>query len=172
MSAAGLRSRAREAVIAAGGRGFVRFAPPGCALLATDALRRCTDAQQAKRLICLLEEAGFICRESDGLLWLTPRDEWLRCEADEAPAVDWESSRCEQMALAVRWAAAQPQKFTSAGRQLVLETLRLLWQPEDKVLAGLDALRAQAAAMLREGDRSGLHEAGRILYDWCRRNAV
>lgn len=168
VSAAGLRDRARDAVIAAGGRGFVRFAPPGGALLITDALRRCTDAAQVKKLIDALEEAGFACRQRDGLLWLTPQDDLLRCEADEYPAADWQLPLYELAALAVRWASVQPQEFTPAGRRLMLETLRLLWQPRDKVLAGMNALRAQAAAMLREGDRSGLHEAGWILYDWCR----
>ena len=37
----------------------------------------------------------------------------------------------------------------------------------DRVLSGLPALRAQAAVMLRRGDRSGLHEAGALLKEFC-----
>ena len=45
----------------------------------------------------------------------------------------------------------------------MLETLRLIWQPQACVLEGIDALRARAAVMLRVGDASGLHEAGAYL---------
>ena len=43
VTAVRLRERARGAMLAAGGRGFVRFLPAGGALLATDAIRRCGD---------------------------------------------------------------------------------------------------------------------------------
>ena len=168
VNAVELRSCARDAMIAAGGRGFVRFAPPGGALLLTDALRRCTDDAQARRLTDALERAGFACSTEGGMLLLTPRDELLRCGADALPLQDESLPLCETRMLAVRWMKSRPQALTDSGRQLVLETLRLLWQPKDKVLAGLCALRAQAAALLREKDTSGLHEAGCILYDWCR----
>lgn len=47
VSAQTIRARAREAIFAAGGRGFVRFLPEGGALLVSDAraaMRRCADA--------------------------------------------------------------------------------------------------------------------------------
>ena len=168
VSAAALRDRARDAMLDCGGRGFMRFAPPGGALLITDALRRCTDDLQAKRLTGALKSAGFACSAEGGMLLLTPRDELLRCGADALPQQDESLPLYEIRMLAVRWMKSRPQALTASGRQLVLETLRLLWQPKDKVLFGLDALRAQAAALLREKDTSGLHEAGCILYDWCR----
>ena len=168
VSAAALRDRARDAMLDCGGRGFMRFAPPGGALLLMDAPRRCTDDAQARRLTDALERAGFACSTEGGMLLLTPRDELLRCKADVLPLQDWNLPLYEPRMLAVRWMKSGPQALTASGRQLVLETLRLLWQPKDKVLFGLDALRAQAAALLREGDTSGLYEAGCILYDWCR----
>ena len=71
--------------------------------------------------------------------------------------------RAAYRALARRWQARPPLPLTPAGRQLVLETLRLIWQPQACVLEGIDALRARAAVMLRVGDASGLHEAGAYL---------
>jgi len=47
-----------------------------------------------------------------------------------------------------------------------MDTARLLWQPKEKVLAGLSALRAGIAVRQREGKRSGLYEAGRLLCGW------
>lgn len=58
--------------------------------------------------------------------------------------------------------------MSRSGRQLALEMLRLLWQDERRVLTGLDGIRARAAEMLREGDRSGMREAGACLAGWCK----
>ena len=44
---------------------------------------------------------------------------------------------------------------------------RLLWQPQDKVLSGLTELRALAATRLREHDRNGFYQTGRLLANWC-----
>lgn len=163
-----LRDSAREAMLLAGGRGFMRFLPEGEALLVTDAMRRCEDDAARGRLTAALEAAGFACRAQDGLLLLTPDDDVLCAAECGAPCeVDWESALHPAQALACRWLAEDRQRLTAAGRQLALDTLRLTWQPQDKVLAGLPALRAQAAVMLRCGDRSGLHPAGAILREWC-----
>lgn len=167
MTAAGLRDRAREAMLAAGGRGFVRFLPPGGALLVTDAPRRCGDEAAYARLEEAMEGAGFACTACGGLMELTPRDELLRALTAQPPVIDWTSPMHPVQALACRFLAADRAPLSPAGRQLILEALRLCWQPREKVWAGLDALRAQAAAMLRAGDRSGLHETGAVLAAFC-----
>ena len=65
--AVALRDRAREAMLASGGRGFVRFLPPGGALLATDALCRATQ-EQAEAIRAAQRAAGFVCEQSGALL--------------------------------------------------------------------------------------------------------
>ena len=168
LTALALRDRARAAVLAAGGRGFVRFLPAGGALLATDAIRRCADAAAQQRLAGALEEAGFACRACCGLLELTPRDGVLDALCgDAAGAIDWGDPLHPAQALARRWLAEQRTAWTDAGRQLTMDALRLVWRPRAQVLAGLAALRAQAAVMLRSGDRSGFRAAGAVLNDWC-----
>lgn len=163
-----LRARAREAMLSAGGRGFVRFLPAGGALLATDAIRRCADEAACAALTDALTQAGFVCEERGGLLALTPADSVLSAlSGGEGTAVDWESPLHPAQALANRFQAEDGQPLTDAGRQLIVETLRLTWQTPEMLLAGLPALRAQAAVMLRGGDRSGLHEAGAVLCEYC-----
>ena len=163
-----LRDRAREAMLRAGGRGFVRFLPPGGALLATDAIRRCADDAARAALTDALMQAGFVCEMRSGLLELTPADDMLSAlSASERTAVDWESPLHPVQALANRFQAAARQPLTGAGRQLILETLRLTWQTPETLLSGLPALRAQAAVMQRRGDRSGMHQAGALLREFC-----
>lgn len=160
--AVALRSLAREAVLASGGRGFVRFLPPGGALLATDALCRASQ-EQAEAISAALREAGFACKTSGALLLLTPQDALLTAAPKTKTTVDWAGGAYAAQALALRWQERPPLPLTPAGRQLVLETLRLIWQPEARVYKGIDALRGRAAVMLRGGDASGLHEAGAYL---------
>ena len=168
VTAVRLRERAREAMLAAGGRGFVRFLPAGGALLATDAIRRCADDAARARLTDALAQAGFACAVRGGLLEMTPTDDVLLVPGgEERVAVDWESPLHPAQALAARFLKNPKQPLTPAGRQLILETLRLTWLAPDRVLSGLPALRAQAAVMLRRGDRSGLHEAGALLKEFC-----
>lgn len=162
-----LRERARLAVLAAGGRGFVRFLPAGGALLATDAIRRCADDDSRVRLTQALAAAGFGCAVRGGLLELTPEDGLLSAPDGEARTVDWESPLHPAQALARRFGTNDRRPLTPAGRQLILETLRLTWLAPDRVLAGLPALRARAAVMQRQGDTSGLHEAGAVLWEFC-----
>ena len=50
---------------------------------------------------------------------------------------------------------------------LIIETARLLWRPRTQVLAGLPALRARRAALLRERNPSGFAPAGALLANWC-----
>lgn len=161
-----LRGLARRTLIEAGGRGFMRFAEAGMALLVTDASRRCEDIGA---LVRALEGAGFSCHEQDGLLYLIPQDERLKAfiGPQEPPVVFWEELIYPAQALAVRWLSAPETVFSAAGRQLVLDTLRLTGAPGKDVLSGLELLRAQAAVMLRTGDRSGMREAGAILAQWC-----
>lgn len=164
-----LRSRAREAMLNGGGRGFMRFLDGGDMLLVTDALRRCEDEAACMRLKAALHAAGFFCREQDGLLLLSPGDGILAdmpCPA-EPDETDWSSARHGVYSLALRWLAREKLPLTAAGRQLVTDCLRLTWQPQERVLAGCAQLRAQAALMQRRGDFSGLREAGAVLYDWC-----
>lgn len=160
--AVALRSLAREAVLLAGGRGFVRFLPPGGALLATDAPCRAS-REQAEAIVRALREAGFACETSGALLLLTPRDALLTAVPETKTAVDWAEEAYAAQALALRWQERPALPLTPAGRRLVLETLRLIWQPRSHVYRGIDALRGRAAVMLRGGDASGLHEAGAYL---------
>ena len=159
---------ARDALLSAGGRGFVRFAPPEGALLVTDAPRHCGEEGRHAQLDAL-QAAGFDCRESDGLLWLSPGDALLGAlfGAGRSVCVDWEAPLCAVQELAVRFGREGRQPLTPAGRQLVLEVLRLLWQEEQRVLKGVDFIRMRAATMLRAGDRSGFGEAGILLAAWC-----
>lgn len=164
-----LRALAREAVLGAGGRGFVRYMPPGDALLATDALTRASDAAQASRLTDALTAAGFVCAPRGMLLGLMPSDALLlRAAGEAAPpvSIDWDGLLAPAQALAARWLKKPRLPLTDAGRVLAMETLRLLWQPRERVLEGLCGLRALAAENLRRGDASGAHEAGCYLSAW------
>ena len=169
VTAAQLRTAAREAIFAAGGRGCVRFLPPGGALLATDANRRCQSDEEKAALTTALADAGFACDEQNGLLAITPGDELLGAiEYDEETNVDWQSPLHPLQALGLRWMDKPKQALTSDGRQLILETLRISWQQTEQVQGGAQALRAQAAMMQRRGDESGMHESGAVLLEWCR----
>lgn len=164
-----LRDAARAALLSCGGRGFVRFLSEGDALLVSDANRRGDPAA----LIAALSSAGFLAEERDGLLHIVPGDALLYalCSAQpEEIAVDWESPLFEAMALCNRLMRQAPLPLDAGGRRLVIETARLIWQPEEKVLSGLDSLRAMIAVRLREGKRSGLNEAGRLLCGWLAEN--
>ena len=160
-----LRERARAAVFAAGGRGFVRFLPAGeTALLVSDALRRCGDVPA---LLDGCRAAGFDARERDGLLLLTPTEAALR--ALDVPAhidVDWDAPDAPTAAFAAYLMRRPDRPLTENGLLLVEETLRLLWQDEAHVRAGLPALRARAAACLRARDDSGFFRTGALLAEW------
>lgn len=165
VTAVSLRNRAREAMLLAGGRGFVRFMDSG-ALLVSDAVRRCADEAAKQRLMDALHLAGFDCREQDGLLLMDPSDallEEIACET--GAAVDWSSPRCAAQALAARWLKRQALPLTEAGRQLIVDTLRQTWQ--QRAEDDFSALRAQAAVMQRAGDVSGFYQAGAVLAHWC-----
>lgn len=162
-AASALRAHARNVIFAAGGRGFVRFLPPGGELLVTDAVRR----GDADTMGAALMRAGFSCVERGGLLEFSPSNAWI---VDNLPEpgkrqIEWESSLYPAQALTDRFLRMACAPLTQAGRQLVLETLRLLWQPEDKLIAGLDGLKSRAAVMLRSHDTSGMFEAGAFLND-------
>lgn len=167
-----LRARAREAMLSAGGRGFVRFLSAGGALLATDAIRRCADEAARDALTDTLAQAGFVCEVRGGLLELTPADDVLSAlSASGRTAIDWESPLHPAQALAARFLATEKQPLTREGRQLIVETLRLTWQTPETLFSGLPALRAQAAVMQRRGDRSGMHQAGALLREFCEQEA-
>jgi len=161
-----LRDLARRTLLDAGGRGFMRFAGEGGALLVTDAVRRCDDPDA---LVQAMECCGFSCCVQEGILYLTPQDVLLKAfiGPQEPPQIHWEEMVHPAQALAARWFSAPETALTPAGRQLVIDTLRLTGAPGKNVLSGLDALRAQAAVMLRSADRSGMHEAGAVLAQWC-----
>ena len=159
-----LRDRARAALLGAGGRGFVRFPEQG-ALLVSDVLRRSESQEAGQKLMDALLQAGFESWQQDGLLLITPSDALLVQIDSASCAIDWEGSRHGAQALAARWMAKERRALTGAGRQLVVDCLRLTWQ--NRVMDGLRALRAQAAVMQRSGDTSGFYEAGAVLAEWC-----
>lgn len=174
VTAVRLRERAREAMLSAGGRGFVRFLPAGGALLATDAIRRCAGDAARAQLTDALAAAGFVCHARGGLLEMTPADGELAALGAWTPdggeiAVDWEDPLHRARALARRFLKNEPHPLTDAGRQMAVEALRLTWRAESDLLLGLPALRARAAVMQRQGDRSGLREAGAALLEFCER---
>lgn len=167
VTAVSLRDSARNALLAAGGRGFVRFCEQG-ALIVSDAIRRCESDAQRDKMIASLDRAGFDCREQDGLLLIDPKDQLLEVIAYDGDfAVDWDGKLCAVQALAVRWLNRKKQPLTAAGRQMIIGGLRLTWQ--DRLKDGLTHLRAQAAEMQRKGDTSGFQETGAVLADWCDR---
>jgi len=164
-----LRDAARAAIFSSGGRGFVRFLSQGDALLISDAPRR----GESGPLIAALCEAGFDSALEDGLLLIMPTEARLLALCAQQPEeirVEWESTLFETMALCERLLDEPPLAMDEGAERLLMETVRLLWQPKDKVLAGLPLLRARIAVRLREGKRSGLHEAGRLLCGWLEEN--
>ncbi len=167
VTAVSLRDKARSAMLAAGGRGFVRF-PESGALLVSDAIRRCEGDEAKAALVSAMNRAGFDCRERDGLLMIDPQDELLEEIAYEGDfAVNWDGALWQVQALAVRWLSRERLPLTQDGRRLVIDALRLTWQ--DRLTEGLALLRAQAAMMQRRGDTSGFCQAGAVLADWCDR---
>ena len=168
MNVTDLRNLAREALAACWARGFVRIAPAGGALLVTDAASRCADGGTALR--GALAAAGFACRGAGGLLALTPDDALLAtlcARTERAVRIDWDGPLHPAQALAAQLLRADAMLLTDGGRALVVEMARLLWRPRPQVLAGLPALRARRAALLRERDASGFAPAGALLANWC-----
>ena len=160
-----LRSEAREAIFGADGRGFVRFLSEGDALLVSDAPRR----GDTQAMLDALYAGGYDGWIRGGLLHITPGTQRLLalCAAQPSQqATNWDGPLYQAQALTVRLLDEGALPLDEGGKRLVLNTARLLWQPKDKVLAGLPALRAQIAVRLREKKRSGLHEAGRLLAGW------
>lgn len=167
VTAIALRDAARNALLAAGGRGFVRFMDQG-ALLVSDAIRRCESDAHKAGLTAALERAGFSCWEQDGLLMINPQDDTLEAIAYEGCfSVRWDSALCAVQALARRWMKREKQPLTPAGRQLIIDALRLTWR--DRIADGMMFLCAQAAVMQRGADTSGFCQAGAVLADWCDR---
>lgn len=168
MNVTDLRNLAREALAACGARGFVRFVPEGGALLVTDAASRCADGGAA--LCGALAAAGFSCCGEGALLALTPDDALLAAlcaRTERTVRIDWDGPLHPAQALAAQLLRADALPFTDGGRTLVVETARLLWRPRPQVLAGLPALRAWRAALLRKRDASGFAPAGALLANWC-----
>lgn len=168
MNVTDLRNLARETLASCGARGFVRFAPEGGALLITDAAARCADGGVA--LGEALTAAGFVCRREGALLALTPDDALLAalCARERRTVpVDWDRPLHPAQALAAQLMRADALPLTDGGRALIVETARLLWRPTEQVLAGLPALRARRAALLRCHDVSGFAPAGALLANWC-----
>lgn len=168
-----LRDLVRQTILDSGARGFVRFAPGGNALLVTDAPGRCADG--GALLLREMERAGFSCWMDGVLGYILPGDALLGalCERkDDHTPVDWSDPLHPAQALANRLLREAKTALTEHGRALLMETARLLWQPQAQVMAGLDTIRARVAAMLREGERSGLFEAGALLANWCEDQAA
>ena len=157
-----IRTSARDAIFAAGGRGFVRFLPAGEeALLVSDAPRRCANLPV---LLDACRAAGFAAQEQDGLLLLTPTEKKLHClNLPRTIDVDWMREDAPLAAFAARLMRRKDQPLTENGLRLAVETLRLLWQDDAHVRRGLPMLRARAAACLRTHDDSGFFLAGALL---------
>ena len=130
-----IRAGARDAIFAAGGRGFVRFLPAGeDALLVSDAPRRC---ERPSALLEACRAAGFDAQERDGLLLLTPTEERLRrLNLPQSIDVDWASAAAPLAAFAARLMRREDRPLTENGLRLAVETLRLLWQDDEHVRAG------------------------------------
>ena len=168
MNVTDMRNLAREALASCGARGFVRFAPEGGALLVTDAALRCADGGAALR--DAVAAAGFVCRAAGALLALAPGDALLSrlcARAKRTVQIDWDGPLHPAQTLAAQMMRAPDAALTDAGRALIIETARLLWRPRAQVLAGLPALRARRAALLRERDTTGFAPAGALLANWC-----
>ncbi len=140
----------------------MRFLPAGGELFVSDAPRHGAVKSD------VLAAADFLLREKEGLLYITPGDSLLRLcgENVQKQPVQWDADDMPVRTLAARFLREQPLPLTDDGRQMILETLRLLWQDDRHVELGMGGLRARAAVMLRKGDRSGLFEAGALLEDW------
>ena len=80
--------------------------------------------------------------------------------------VDWDAPDAPTAAFAAYLMRRAARPLTEDGLRLVVETLRLLWQDEAHVRAGLPALRARAAACLRVGEDSGFFLSGALLAGW------
>jgi len=167
LSVIALRDLAREAMLACGARGFMRFVQSGEGLLVTDAATRCEDGGAA--LSRALEDAGFDCRSDGRLMRVTPGDVLLErlCAGEGDDGIDWNSPLHPAQAFAARLMREAHAPLEDTGRALVLSAARLLWQPQDKVLAGLENIRAAVAVRMREGNRNGFYQAGRLLCNWC-----
>ena len=170
LSAACLRDEARGILLGCGLRGFVRIAAPGEALLVTDALRRAGEGNRVSAL-CALQKAGFEGRNEWGLLWLSPDAARLREIARRAeeparalrmPGGDGALAEAVSFALRLMRSAASEGEWSRRGSSLLLEALRLP-DPGRTGWPEAERLRAPAAVMLREQDRSCLHEAGCVL---------
>ena len=167
MTAHEMRLLARETVFSCGGRGFVRFADSGEELLVCDAVRRCSE-DEAKKIALALEKRGFTVFVRDNLLLISPGDAMIgKIVVPDAVDIRWDGSCFRAQALAARLLRAPQLPLTDDGRALAIEALRLTGRPGKDVLSGLGVLRAQAAVMLRKGDRSGMRIAGGILAAWC-----
>ena len=168
MTAQDMRALARQTVLDCGGRGFMRFADCAGALLVCDAARRCGSEAALEGMTAALEDKGFAVDLDEGLMLISPGDDMLLAlEAEAAPDIRWNEPDYAAQALAARLLKAPQLPLTPAGRALATEALRLTGRPGEDVLGGLDALRAQAAVMLRTGDRSGMRIAGAVLMTWC-----
>jgi len=166
MNVTEMRNIARCVVMGCGARGFVRFDDRGDCLLVTDAALRCGDGGAALR--AALHAAGFVCKSSGALLGINPGDALLErlCARERGITIDWESTLHPAQALAVRLMRSETEALTERGRAFVLRMARALWQPQGRVLAQMADIRAEAAVLLREGDRSGFAPAGRLLANW------
>ena len=167
LSAAALRDLARDALLAAGFRGFVRVAPAGGPLLVTDAGRRAGPAGPEDAL----RAAGFPAeRAENGLLFFSPEEGLLRALAEswtgQVPAgfsAEGDGALLPARSLAARLLRAAPAgEWTAAGWQLLLEALRLP-DPSGNGWPEAETLRPRLARMLREGDRSAMRETGALM---------
>ncbi len=169
-----LRASVRAAMLDAGLRGFVRFAPEGDdALFLSDALSRGAVEEKAASFLQALKKGGYTAMyrltQSGTLLALMPGDFLLFDLAEGASMpqrFDWDSALAPVYALADRWMRALDKAPDMDGKRLMLETARLLWRPRQQVIEGLHGLRVRASVMQRRGECGGLRVCGGMLANW------
>ena len=121
------------------------------------------------RLKEYLKAGSFAVHEEGGLLYFSPDETRLRELAEEwekihsaFPAKEWDGLTPAR-ALSERLLRCNPTaNWTSAGRQLILEGMRLP-APASTDWPELEGLRLRIAEMLRLHDRSGMRETGALL---------
>ena len=114
-----------------------------------------------------LVSAGFVLREERGLLFFSPGEAWLDRLAEDwekspLPADGWDGLTPARALAARLLRRRRAAERTAAGRQLLLEALRLP-PPAPEGWPAADALRPEIARMLGRGDASGMRETGALL---------
>lgn len=146
---------------------FVRVCDTDRALWVSDLPRRMADAAQLSEE---LRAKGFVCCVDEPVrLWYIDwtEERWEEMLSDfpnSLPEFPKEERYHAAYALCRLW-MLHPAARSAAALPLIRRVLKLVCEPENKVLSAIGALHAQAAADLRSGGPSAF-DAGRILAGW------